>query len=229
MEFGKKGFKSSDAKLVAKAVLKTLAVFHAEGIVHTDVKPDNILVNCGSNGQRFSDIKLADCAASRHIDTVDESQVIGATIFRSPEAMFNLVWGTATDIWSLGATLISLIYGDHWHIFKPVGVSAEDSTYSIEVFRRHNQFFGPFPLSYESLLDDDRLGMLTDIISIADKYTLFRRASSTEISNSDRDFICTMMHLDPRDRPSAEELLQDQWFREHSLPYSESHPEKDTL
>lgn len=160
--------------------------------------------------------------------------------------MFNLVWGTATDIWSLGATvrsisilqlndianatkLISLIYGDHWHIFKPVGVSAEDSTYSIEVFRRHNQFFGPFPLSYESLLDDDRLGMLTDIISIADKYTLFRRASSTEISNSDRDFICTMMHLDPRDRPSAEELLQDQWFREHSLPYSESHPEKDTL
>ena len=30
-----KGFKSSDAKLVAKAVLETLAAFHAEGIVHT--------------------------------------------------------------------------------------------------------------------------------------------------------------------------------------------------
>ena len=34
-ESGKKGFKSSDAKLVAKAVLETLAAFHAEGIVHT--------------------------------------------------------------------------------------------------------------------------------------------------------------------------------------------------
>ena len=30
-----KGFKSSDAKLVAKAVLETLAAFHAEGIVDT--------------------------------------------------------------------------------------------------------------------------------------------------------------------------------------------------
>ena len=34
-ESGDKAFKSSDAKLVAKAVLETLAAFHAEGIVHT--------------------------------------------------------------------------------------------------------------------------------------------------------------------------------------------------
>ena len=35
IESGKKGFQSSDAKLIAKAVLETLAAFHAEGIVHT--------------------------------------------------------------------------------------------------------------------------------------------------------------------------------------------------
>ena len=29
--------------------------------------------------------------------------IIGAAIFRSPEAMLNLKWGTAKDIWSFSA------------------------------------------------------------------------------------------------------------------------------
>lgn len=69
-----------------------------------DIKPDNILINHSNNENRFSDIKLADCGDSTHIDSVIEEHVIGATIFRSPEAMLNLIWGPPTDIWSLGAT-----------------------------------------------------------------------------------------------------------------------------
>ena len=70
----------------------------------TDIKPDNILVNYGDIGSRFRDIKLADCGDSTHVDSVVEEHIIGATIFRSPEAMLNLIWGPPTDIWSLGAT-----------------------------------------------------------------------------------------------------------------------------
>lgn len=70
----------------------------------TDVKPDSILVNYGENENRFRDIKLADCGDSTHVDSVVEEHIIGATIFRSPEAMLNLIWGPPTDIWSLGAT-----------------------------------------------------------------------------------------------------------------------------
>jgi serine/threonine protein kinase len=33
-----------------------------------------------------------------------------------------------------------------------------------------------------------------------------------EITKEGRDFICRIMKLDPRDRPSARELLQDEWF-----------------
>jgi hypothetical protein len=39
-------------------------------------------------------------------DEPDEDKpIIGTAIFRSPEANFCLRWGTATDIWSLGATV----------------------------------------------------------------------------------------------------------------------------
>lgn len=68
------------------------------------MKPDNILVNYGDSGSRFSDVRLADCGDSMHVDSVVEEHIIGAAIFRSPEAMLNLIWGPPTDIWSLGAT-----------------------------------------------------------------------------------------------------------------------------
>ena len=70
----------------------------------TDVEPDDILFNHGENGNRLRDIKLADYGDSTHVDSVVEEHIIGATIFRSPEAMLNLIWGPPTDIWSLGAT-----------------------------------------------------------------------------------------------------------------------------
>ena len=46
----------------------------------SDVKPDNILINHSPNENRFSDVKLADCGDSTHVDSVTEEHVIGATI-----------------------------------------------------------------------------------------------------------------------------------------------------
>ncbi|MCJ1411407.1 hypothetical protein MMC19_005496 [Ptychographa xylographoides] len=179
-----------------------------------DVKPDNILVNYDGSGSRFSDVKLADCGDCTHVDSVVEEHIIGATIFRSPEAMLNLIWGPPTDIWSLGATLISLIWGENWHIFKPHNVDPTDSAYPIEILRRQDECFGPFPLSYTSLADDERLDTLTSITKSVEKRTPFEMASSQEIAKEDREFISKLMQLDPRDKPSAKELLQDAWLRE---------------
>jgi len=78
---------------------------------HTDIKPDNILVNYGTRSSRFLDVQLADFGDVTRIDPKDYLQVgidgphMGAAIFRSPEAMMQLRWGQATDIWSFGATV----------------------------------------------------------------------------------------------------------------------------
>ena len=74
-----------------------------------DVKPDNILVNYGTEPNRFSDVQLGDCGDTYRVDPNadpnEDGHIIGAAIFRSPEAMLNLKWGTPTDIWSFGATV----------------------------------------------------------------------------------------------------------------------------
>ncbi len=72
-----------------------------------DIKPDNILVNYGPDSARFSEVQLGDCGDTCMVDpNADPLQgpVIGAAIFRSPEAMLNLRWKAPTDIWSFGAT-----------------------------------------------------------------------------------------------------------------------------
>ncbi len=73
----------------------------------TDVKPSNILVNFGAGADcRFAEVVLADCGSAVHVDSryALDGELIGAPIFRSPEAHLQLRWGTATDIWSFGTT-----------------------------------------------------------------------------------------------------------------------------
>ena len=110
--------------------------------------------------------------------------------------------------------LISLIYGENWHIFKPRNVNAEDSTYAYEILRQHNVYFGPFPMSIRTPADRARLSPLVAVVQSVQGHKPFKMASSREIAKEDRAFICKLMRRDPRDRPSAEELLQDPWLEE---------------
>ena len=53
-----------------------------------------MLVNYGDNSARFSEVQLGDCGDvyrfNPEANPLEEGHVIGAAIFRSPEAMLNL-------------------------------------------------------------------------------------------------------------------------------------------
>ena len=68
--------------------------------------------------------------------------------------------------------------------------------------------------------------MLTLVIESTEKHWPFSMASSREIAKEDREFICKLMQLDPRDRPSAKALLQDAWLAERTTD-PQLHDEKD--
>lgn len=59
----------------------------------------------GDGDVRFTDIQIADCGNTVPADSAyaKDSDVIGAPIWRSPEAQLRIGWGTPTDIWSFGA------------------------------------------------------------------------------------------------------------------------------
>lgn len=63
-------------------------------------------MNYGPGNIRFTEAQLADCGSTVPEDSryAMEGDIIGAPIFRSPEAHLQMRWSTATDIWSLGTT-----------------------------------------------------------------------------------------------------------------------------
>ena len=76
--------------------------------------------------------------------------------------------------------------------------------------------FGPVPLSYEEIANEERLGILSAAIDYVNDNQLqlpFSLSEDEELLIEDRDFIVRMMKLDPRDRPTAKDLLHDEWFK----------------
>ena len=85
-----------------------LEYIHYKGIIHRDIKPDNILCNFNPGGLSF--LKLADFGIAKVMDRTHLGRQyartqIGTPIYMSPEALKGERYGTSTDIWSLGATI----------------------------------------------------------------------------------------------------------------------------
>lgn len=103
-------------------VVVALSYCHARGIVHRDVKPDNILLT--GNGH----IKLADFNISTQIKngTLPHSRS-GSLYYMAPEVHSGKHYDYAVDYWSLGAMFYECIYGQR--AFD--GKSNTDVAYSI--------------------------------------------------------------------------------------------------
>ncbi|BAY20150.1 serine/threonine protein kinase (plasmid) [Anabaenopsis circularis NIES-21] len=103
-------FNPAEVKQIALAVLQILVYLQQRNptVIHRDIKPENILVN--RFGQQIKvylvDFGFAQIGASE----VTASSVIKGTLgFMPPEQLFNRQLTQASDLYSLGMTLIALL------------------------------------------------------------------------------------------------------------------------
>jgi len=113
--------------------------------------------------------------------------------------------------------VLSLLYGGDYHLFNPRidGVKSDDEGYEVIVLRRMYKFFGPFPESYGDF-DTDTITIVNILNHEGPPAKPFQLVTKREIPAADNKFILKIMKLDPRDRPTAEQLLSDEWFTEES-------------
>jgi serine/threonine protein kinase/class 3 adenylate cyclase len=101
------------ALAIASDVARALIDAHEQGIIHRDIKPDNILVLSDS-----SSVKLTDFGIARHIDQSESLAVtqagsmLGTPIYMSPEqCRATADVSTQSDVYSLGITLYEMVAG----------------------------------------------------------------------------------------------------------------------
>jgi predicted Ser/Thr protein kinase len=98
---------ATEAAALIGQTADALVEAHANGIVHRDVKPSNILIANGS-------AKLNDFGIARSADDASLTQtglVTGSPAYIAPEVASGSSATPASDVWSLGATLYHAVTG----------------------------------------------------------------------------------------------------------------------
>jgi len=99
--------KEITAKYVFKQIIDGLNYIHSKGILHRDIKLDNILLN--ANG----DIKICDFGVSK-VEKKGEKmfEQCGTPAYIAPEILRDKGYeGFSVDIWSAGVALYAILYG----------------------------------------------------------------------------------------------------------------------
>ena len=101
---------ANEALAILEAVLDGLAAAHRHGMVHRDVKPENVLI--GSDGRA---VKVADFGLARAVASVGPTStrgvVMGTVAYVSPEQITYGQASTRSDVYSAGIMLFEMLTG----------------------------------------------------------------------------------------------------------------------
>ncbi|MEW6751610.1 MAG: protein kinase [Candidatus Latescibacterota bacterium] len=93
---------------IAEQVLQALQAAHQQGVVHRDVKPENILIR-GDGTVKVLDFGVAKLQGGPALTRVDE--VLGTVEYMAPEQILGEPVGPAADLYATGAVLYELLTG----------------------------------------------------------------------------------------------------------------------
>ena len=178
-------FSERRAANIVLQMLSVLSELHSRGIVHRDVKPENILLYTSDSSRVCA--KLSDFGTSRELHPGEESDscssdgeaspltpqsrkraysAVGSNFYAAPEVHAGHGYDTAVDIYSLGVTLYVILCG--------------------------------FPPSFTANDEEDLV--------------TFPHSHWSNISKDAKDLIRKMLHSDASCRITAAEALQDSWI-----------------
>ncbi|WP_300675293.1 bifunctional serine/threonine-protein kinase/formylglycine-generating enzyme family protein [Desulfoluna sp.] len=104
-----KKLREEDAVRFARGVAEGLAYAHGEGVIHKDIKPQNILVTRDGT-PKITDFGISETVKSS-MSRIANSSSSGTLVYMAPEQIRGRDVGRESDIYSFGALLYELLSG----------------------------------------------------------------------------------------------------------------------
>ena len=98
-----------DVARIVTDVAAALDYVHAEGIVHRDVKPANVLLRAKDGRAKLADLGIATAAESTRITV--SGTVMGTAAYMAPEQLEGAEAGPAADVYALAAVAFEALSG----------------------------------------------------------------------------------------------------------------------
>ena len=202
---GSRGLKELDAKKIIYQMMKACQHMHTKGVMHRDIKPENMLMS------RNGVLKVCDMGFARYLsNTQPLSEYVSTRWYRAPEVLVSHAYDAGIDIWAVGCIFCELLTGkplfagkneiDMMGLILEMFNGSEELPEDLRNTFNQNNMFGskqlPFPRAEE--FDYDK--------------TLQARLEKCQASNAAVSFARECLRLDPKQRPSASELLKHDYF-----------------
>ena len=213
----KKRLSEHEAALIVRGVASGLQYIHKEGIVHADLKPENIIVdNETGDGSDLTSIKIIDFGLSRIVPSImlkrsessdlspeqpgscieeddeeDDGEAGGTLPYRAPELLSGSPSSPEADIWALGVILFIMLAG-----YPPFMSDDHDPEELGNI---------PFWALYQ-----DHNDRLREHIATAD-FDYFPQCWEG-ISSDAENLMRRLLSRSPEDRPTASQILEDKWI-----------------
>ncbi|KAL9181246.1 hypothetical protein ACHAXT_010051 [Thalassiosira profunda] len=248
-EFGKSIIESQGAAYftrlrlshITRQCLVALKFVHELGLMHCDIKPENILLSSYSRAL----VKVIDFGSSSFV-TDRQSSYIQSRSYRAPEVILGLPYGGKIDMWSLGCVVAELYTNEVTFqndselsmLSRIEAVCGTFPRHMIAKGRNSHRIFTDSGLIYEKTSTDedvDESNRSGDDDDNSDKviYNVFQPKMTTvaarlgfaedfmdqpNLSEDDQkralfiDFVSKLLTIDPDARPTAAEALDHPWI-----------------
>lgn len=211
---------------ITRQVLTALNFVHQMGLVHSDVKPENILLSSYSRAQ----VKVIDFGSSCYL-TDRQSSYIQSRSYRAPEVVLGLPYDGKIDIWSLGCVVAEMFTGEVTFqndsivsmLSRIEAICGPFPSHMVAQGRQSRRFFTRSGLLFEHPEGSPEEGpdsgdTIFDVFQ-PKRTTLAARLgfpADKALDNDEAlfvDFCGKLLSVDPDGRPTAAEALQHPWIK----------------
>ncbi|KAI9699535.1 MAG: hypothetical protein M1820_007166 [Bogoriella megaspora] len=201
-------FATSEIKTIMLQLTSAVSYLHSHWILHRDLKTSNILMN------NRGEIKLADFGMARYTGSPPPpalTQLVVTLWYRAPELLLGATtYDFAIDIWSIGCILGELLTREPLiagknevdqltQIFAFLGVPTNESWPGFRRLPNARALKIPNPTNQPPAA-----------LAIRRKFPI--------LTESGVKLLASLLSLDPEGRPTAQDVLEDQWFRDEPWP-----------